>query len=899
MSKSGGDTRTLLFLTLFFALCCTVPAAWPCSSHSDCDYTGCSDQGHSSSSCLYAGYASTGYGYGCCLNGGSGGSSCTPNTCRYCTGSAYDYCPNPPPPVCNAGFFVNAQNVCEKCKAGTYTGQAGSSTECTTCTSCPTGWSSSCLEEGSTVDECRRPCSSNSDCDYAGCSDQGFSSSSCQHSGYESTGYNYGCCDAASSCTLNTCRYCTGSAYGYCPNPPKPVCDAGSFVNEQNVCELCASGTYTSEAGSSTECITCSSGTVCPTGSESSCLQQGSTKDECLTLESESTLVTTVVTVVLITMALAMTLLMYVMFKRRSTQRNKVLFRVESEPDGGIAAEGRPASAEEVREPASLLTESTIEATQTQGKSADLDGERWKMEQHPQSSVEAHLGHLFYREKGALDDKSDSQVQPALMPSTGLHRILVCGEPASFFPVTDKSLLRYTIAPSLPVGLTFSPSTGAITGSPEGATPYMEYVVTAENAGGKETVRVCFATSPMYDDEAVVKWSEDEVQLWLEKSEELELDENVRSCFKGVSGSQLVALSSSDSEFWKGPGAKVDRHLQKLLKKSVADLVRKSEEAAGRKVLSEDELRVLEETAGVGRTVGNDFMTKFDEVFSLKTGRPAEAASGLVAQMCVQHKGFHDMLQKEVGGIEAEVAALADKYVGREEEEEAKEVGELLNYILYEGSKEKAYANGVRDQGRAEGTRLDYFTGHKRALVAELSTAEVVALRLYTTVAYKFMNMPLRDDDRKARSSPCPLPVTTYYAAEGIKKLRKLNAPGSEHGDTSNGVTLWRGMRKVQVTPEFLEMGGTELAFMSTTTSLEVAVQYSVSGNSLLFKILAGNFMVIGAELQWLSAFPAENEVLYPPLTYLKPTGKRQTITVQRGDLSLKFTVLEVEPTMG
>lgn len=78
-------------------------------------------------------------------------------------------------------------------------------------------------------------------------------------------------------------------------------------------------------------------------------------------------------------------------------------------------------------------------------------------------------------------------------------------------------------------------------------------------------------------------------------------------------------------------------------------------------------------------------------------------------------------------------------------------------------------------------------------------------------------------------------------------------------------------------------------------------MQYSLSGNSLLFKIVANDFMVIGADLQWLSAFPGEAEVLYPPLTYLKPTGRTQEIVVQKDatGAELCFRVVEVMPTMG
>ena len=39
---------------------------------------------------------------------------------------------------------------------------------------------------------------------------------------------------------------------------------------------------------------------------------------------------------------------------------------------------------------------------------------------------------------------------------------------------------------------------------------------------------------------------------------------------------------------------------------------------------------------------------------------------------------------------------------------------------------------------------------------------------------------------------------------------------------------FWRGMRNRKVPEEFLERGGTELAPMSTTSNLVIAMQYSV-----------------------------------------------------------------------
>lgn len=107
-------------------------------------------------------------------------------------------------------------------------------------------------------------------------------------------------------------------------------------------------------------------------------------------------------------------------------------------------------------------------------------------------------------------------------------------------------------------------------------------------------------------------------------------------------------------------------------------------------------------------------------------------------------------------------------------------------------------------------------------------------------------------------------------------------------------VNLWRGMRNLKVAVAFMTdlHGGTEVAPMSTSTDIRVAARYGLSENSLLFKIKVNNFLQYGAELQWLSAFPDEAEVCYPPLTYLQPTRKTQVVVVEKH----KFTVCEVVP---
>jgi hypothetical protein len=83
----------------------------------------------------------------------------------------------------------------------------------------------------------------------------------------------------------------------------------------------------------------------------------------------------------------------------------------------------------------------------------------------------------------------------------------------------------------------------------------------------------------------------------------------------------------------------------------------------------------------------------------------------------------------------------------------------------------------------------------------------------------------------------------------------------------------------------------------STTSNIHVAAQYGLClEGSLMFKITVPNAMMIGADLQWCSAFPAESEVLYPPLTYLTPSGKIQELVSEIN--GAKVTVVEVTPDL-
>jgi hypothetical protein len=260
------------------------------------------------------------------------------------------------------------------------------------------------------------------------------------------------------------------------------------------------------------------------------------------------------------------------------------------------------------------------------------------------------------------------------------------------------------------------------------------------------------------------------------------------------------------------------------------------------------------------------------------TGQYQDAAKGLHHRLQVEEDEISDRLKKDVAidAMREEVAKLGDPVVS-----------EHLMYVLDEEASEKEYPNGIRDRGNV-GKTLKDFAAHPNAVTANLTTAEAAALRLYTTAAFRAINNPLRDT---SSGKPHPLPVTVMLIARGIKKLR---AVGAKDRSAVKAQVLFRGMKNVKASDAFVELGGTELAPMSTTTDIKTATEYSLSDNSLVFYIYTKNSMQRGADIQFLSAFPAEAEVLYPPLTYLQPTGRMQEVAVG----GRRFTVVEVEPTV-
>jgi hypothetical protein len=182
---------------------------------------------------------------------------------------------------------------------------------------------------------------------------------------------------------------------------------------------------------------------------------------------------------------------------------------------------------------------------------------------------------------------------------------------------------------------------------------------------------------------------------------------------------------------------------------------------------------------------------------------------------------------------------------------------------MYHGGK---LAEADFDRGH-DSMALQDFVDHPTSKLARLSEFNVFALRAYTSGSFSKFNQPLRDG-----VSPHPMKMTVYYLDEGLRKLRAVEA--QDRAAYTAVKELYRGLKDMQIDGDkFRLVGGTELACMSTTSTLEVALRYAQSHAPLLLRLLTrGNSR--GVSISFLSLFPGEDEFLYPPLTLLLSEGE-------------------------
>lgn len=275
---------------------------------------------------------------------------------------------------------------------------------------------------------------------------------------------------------------------------------------------------------------------------------------------------------------------------------------------------------------------------------------------------------------------------------------------------------------------------------------------------------------------------------------------------------------------------------------------------------------------------------------TLHLGEPKQAAMGLLPLMGYDEKSIQDLIRFHGGGV----AAIKWEIEKHGTDEDKTNLRGLLD---------GTYQNPPHQDGSAP-TKLE-LASQKRTVEELMKTAEakraclepehIVALRLYTTTTYKSINDPLR---RKPEpKTPLPLAATTYFIAVGLSRMRRYHA---DQPDAYTPKTFFRGLKDVEVATQFMQsgQGGCEFSCLSTSSDKLVAIEFAIEKRkqkSLIFKIETKDFMDRGADISFLSLYPDEVEMLWPPLMLMKPISNEVAFeTVVYGGAKHSVQVIHV-----
>jgi hypothetical protein len=198
---------------------------------------------------------------------------------------------------------------------------------------------------------------------------------------------------------------------------------------------------------------------------------------------------------------------------------------------------------------------------------------------------------------------------------------------------------------------------------------------------------------------------------------------------------------------------------------------------------------------------------------------------------------------------------------------------------------------------------------------AMLSLDEVLAVRLYSGPAYQPLNVFLRQiavlsGIHRVHLAQSPSLTFTATVATLCSAIRKLAAVATSEEATQ---PLWRGVRgelprSFWLPDETGTICAVDLAFMSTSSGRQAPISFMSPGSAnVLWKISpqqeTDDGFHYGANIEMLSQYSAEKEILFPPCTMLKltkvpsgtdPLSTIEELAVSEGDKN--FTSVPVLP---
>jgi ankyrin repeat protein len=194
-------------------------------------------------------------------------------------------------------------------------------------------------------------------------------------------------------------------------------------------------------------------------------------------------------------------------------------------------------------------------------------------------------------------------------------------------------------------------------------------------------------------------------------------------------------------------------------------------------------------------------------------------------------------------------------------------------------------------QDLLDGTQLQALivAGRNMLKSADFAEEEVVALRCYTGCTYMKINGALRQSSRQ-------MPEHLFAGLKGNKYVSIMHALVSgviklslicilpANGEVFRGLSGFELPRCFHEPDRFGARGGVDFAFMSCTTDMKVALDYSKGDGALVFRISVG-MIDRGADLRFLSQYPGEREIVMPPRSCLEVRGEPHMMSTDHGDV--------------